>query len=644
MSETEPRLLSLDRLDRLAAVVGLLLAMALFPLRFFASQIYIVTLPIVLGVACILYLLANRRESTPGLPTFPRGTSRLLPVFVLAGTALLPLLALQAGRRTEVFYATAAVVATVLLFQVFFTPDSELSPPLVLTEALLFGLVVRFAGLTTTPGYIGIDVWTHMRFVDQILAAGSLDPISHRKYYAAPLFHLLAAAGTMLFESTPRTAMYATAGLVTLLPTVLVYSLGRILLVRRWALAAAVLYSMGDHFLRWGLHIIPTNLGIVFFCAFLLFFGRVVHTQFRPRDYALLVGFSIAIVLTHQISTFITLLVLFVGMVGRTVVTLVPVFERQDSLDRVLSVPDPPKQAGLFLFNLGFATFTWSLTPYRGDTFLSTVTSFFVETVTTSAGFLNLASDGQSAPAGAADQAPQTLVTLVTYIDEGGFLLLLLLGVVGCLYVIHSARATHLTVTLLGSVVVMLVFVLGFPLFGIRNFVPGRWFAFLYVPLVLLALIGIRYMSLRLPGWATAPSLAILLVVLPGMMLIASPSVADSPPIEEVQTRYGYTESELAGVDAADRYLHEDRMLFTDHPYQTVVERTGAHPADPATVPANGTARHDLVMYRAQQSQGAVYFQDDTGNAYRRSLSENDLCDPSSHRSYDNGDVKLCTR
>lgn len=644
MSETEPGLLSLDRLDRLAAVVGLVLAVLLFPLRFFASQIYIVTLPIVLGIACILYLLADRRESTPGLPTFSRGVSRLLPVVVLAATALLPMLALQAGRRTDVFYVIAAGTATVLLFQVFFTPDGELSPSLVLSEALLFGLVVRFAGLMTTPGYIGIDVWTHMRFVDQILAAGSLDPISHRKYYAAPLYHLLAAGGTMLFESTPRTSLYATAGLVTLLPTVLVYSLGRLMLVRRWALAAAIIYSMGDHFLRWGLHIIPTNLGLVFFCAFLVFFGRVVHTQFRPRDYVLLVGFSIAIVLTHQISTFITLLVLFVGMVGRTAITLVPVFERQNSLDRVLSVPDPPKQAGLFLFNLGFATFTWSLTPYRGDTFLSTMTSFLVDTVTSSAGFLELAGGGEPSGGGLADQAPQHLVQLVTYIDEGGFLLLLLLGVVGCLYVIHASRATHLTVTLFGSVTVMLVFVLGLPLFGIRNFVPGRWFAFLYVPLVVLGLVGIRYLSLRLPAGVTVPGLALLLLILPGMMLVATPSVADSPAIEEVQTRYGYTDSELAGVDAADRYVHADRTIFTDHPYQTVLERSGAHPADPATVPANGTASHDLVMYRAQQSEGAVYFQDESGNGYRRSLAENGLCTPGTNRAYDNGQVTLCTR
>jgi hypothetical protein len=331
-------------------------------------------------------------------------------------------------------------------------------------------------------------------------------------------------------------------------------------------------------------------------------------------------------------------------MVSRTLLVLLPVFDREHSLEGVLSIPDPPKQAGLFCFNLGLATFTWSLTPYRGDSFLTTVSSFLVETVSTSAGFLELAGGGGAAGGGAEDRAPAHLVELVTYLDEAGFLLLLLIGVVGCLYVLAGSRGTHLSVTLAGSLAVMVVFVLGLPLFGIRNFVPGRWFAFMYVPLVLLGLIGVRYLSLRLPAWTAVAGIALLVVALPGVMLVASPAVADSPPVEEVQLRYGYTGSELAAVEATDRYVHADRTIYTDHPYQTVVERTGAQPAEPATVAANGTSDHDLVLYRTEQSGGTVYFEDTTGQGYRRTIDRRVLCAPSMDAVYDNGDAALCRR
>lgn len=627
------------RIDRLAAVIGLALAIALFPLRFIATEIYIVTLPVILGVATALYLLADRRPDGHGLPTVSRVRSRAFPGIVFACTAALVTIAVQAGGRTPTFYLLSALTATVLLAQVFFTPESELSPTVVLVEALLLGLVIRFAGLTSTPGYVGIDVWTHMRFVEVILADRSLAPIADRKYYASPLFHLLVMAGVLLFESSLRSSLLLTAGLVTLVPIVLVYSLGRLLLVQRWALAAAVLYSVGDHFLRWGLHVIPTNLGLVFFCVFLLFFGRVVHTKLRPRDYLLLVGFSIAIVLTHQISTFIVLVVLFAGILARGLLAVSPFFENTAGLDRILSIPDPPKQTGLFLFNLGFAVFTWSLTPHRGGSFLTTLLSFFVDTVTTSAGFLDLAG---APPGGAEDQAPQAIVELVTYIDHFGFFALLFIAVVGFLYVLHGSRGTHLTLTLFLSAAVMLVFVLGLPLFGIRNFVPGRWFAFLYVPLVLLGLVGIRYLSRRMPGAVTAAFVLLLVAVLPGVMLVATPAVPDDPPFDRVQPRYAYTDSELAGVAAADRYLTDDEMVYTDHPYQTVVERRNARPAEPATVPANGSIDHDVRMYRAQQADGGVYFRDAVGGGYRRPMTLSEFCDPGMHHPYDNGAVVIC--
>ena len=46
------------RLDTVAAICGLVIALGLFPLRLFASQIYLETVPLVLGTACGLYILA----------------------------------------------------------------------------------------------------------------------------------------------------------------------------------------------------------------------------------------------------------------------------------------------------------------------------------------------------------------------------------------------------------------------------------------------------------------------------------------------------------------------------------------------------------------------------------------------------------
>jgi len=81
---------------------------------------------------------------------------------------------------------------------------------------------------------------------------------------------------------------------------------------------------------------------------------------------------------------------------------------------------------------------------------------------------------------------------VVPYVDALGFLFLLGVTFVGCLYVVHRRRAEQSVFTLLLAAAFMLVFVLGLPMFGIRNFIPTRWFAFLYAPMAILGAIGLQ--------------------------------------------------------------------------------------------------------------------------------------------------------
>jgi len=48
------------------------------------------------------------------------------------------------------------------------------------------------------------------------------------------------------------------------------------------------------------------------------------------------------------------------------------------------------------------------------------------------------------------------------------------------------------TLLLAAAFMLVFVFVLGLPMFGIRNFIPTRWFAFLYAPMAILGAIGLQ--------------------------------------------------------------------------------------------------------------------------------------------------------
>jgi len=646
------RVLEGRRFDILAAVAGLLIAALLFPLRFLASQIYILTIPLVLGSACVLYLVAVywNREDLAG-PTLPSPVARLLPgvsVVVMAGMVTV---AAYAEARTPLFHALAVLTGMLLIVQVVATEDRDLHIPLTLGQIILFAYILRLTALFATPGLMGIDAWTHVTELTRaIVDARALEAIGDNKHFASPLYHLLLATASMLYDLPLRMALYLSLGLVMPAVVLVPYSLASLLVTPRWAALAALLYSIGDHVIRWGLHIIPTSMGLAFYLVVLYALVRITRTS-NPRDYVLLVFASVIVILTHQVASFIMLVTVAAAVLSQIVLYLGLLESPDSSRHRSAFSQNSVNLAGLFVFDTGFLTFMWSLTPYEGDTFLETILSFLIETIISSAGFLNLDSGGGSAP-DSASAAPTLIEQIVTYTESLGFLTLLFATFVGCLYVVNRRRSEQATMTLLTATAVMLVFVLGLPIFGIENFIPTRWFAFLYAPMAVLGAIGLRYLVRNLDARVLVACLVLFTAMYPVGMLLSSSATMDNPPFEDQHAELAYTEAELAAVGAiramtgspAGEEIRPDQVVFTDHPYQTVIDRRGggAHPPDAIQLNGSGPAQHDITVYRRAQSTTATYFSVN-GSARVLNVPRERICRPSQNVLYDNGAVVVCT-
>lgn len=440
------------RLDTVAAIGGLLIALVLFPLRFFASQVYLNTVPVVLGTACILYLvyLYQRQQTTDDARlTLPSKVTMSLPTVVLLGLAAMVVLTVLEGARTVPFFVLASVVGALVVGQICFASDRDFNARLLLLQVVLFALVFRGTALYATPGFIGIDVWTHMGLTEQIVTEGRVGAISHDKHYASPFYHLLVTASSMLFDVSLRSALYLTLGVVMPISVLLVYAGGNLLVSKRWATLAAAVYALASHVSMWGLHLIPTSMGLVFFLAMLYALLRVMRIEYTTRDFVLLLLSSVAVILTHQVSTFIMLVLLLAAFVAQMVFEIGPLgLTRLDS--SVFRTKKPVNLVGLVVFNVGLTIFVWSLTPYRQNSFLATVLSYFRQTVEESAGFLNIASGSSGGEeAGAAEAVTTLLDQVVPYVEELGFLFLLGATFVGCLYIVHRRRAEQSVFTLL---------------------------------------------------------------------------------------------------------------------------------------------------------------------------------------------------
>ena len=612
------------RLDIIAGLLGLLLAIGLLPLQLLIQQVYVRTIPIVLGVATILYLLGARTESPSQVATFSPTVARLLPNLVVLGTAALITIAALEGARTLLFYDVAAAVGTALFAQILFVDTDDFSPGLLLFQIVLFGLVIRFCALYTTPGYIGIDVWTHMaKWGEAILDARSLQPISNRKYWASPLYHLLVVGASLLLDVPLRAALYLVIGLAMPISVLLIYGTATFFVRPRWAVFATAAYSVSAAVIEWGIHIIPTSLGLIFFLAVFYCLERMLQLDYKPRDYVLVVFFSVAVIFTHQISAFIMLVLVGAGLLAYLALAL-GLFDLFQSSWSRSPARESVNLTGLMAFDLGLITFSWAVAPYYGGSFLLVLLNYFADTILNS-GF---GQDVQPTSVPPKAIPPTTLIeTAVTYLDKIGLLLLLLLTIVGCLYIIRHEVVSHATFTSVIATVVMLVFILGLPLFGIATFVPGRWYAFLVAPMVVVGAIGLSYLVQNTRPSVVMVVLLLFVVVFPATSLLASSATQDHPPFTHTQTRYGYTEPELAAVQTLGNISgNKSTEWVTDQPYATVFARTGAHNMESGAIVngrltgwevdvkhENGTITTkikdgDTFIYREYQSSGAAFF------------------------------------
>ncbi|WP_330630906.1 hypothetical protein [Halocatena halophila] len=650
--------------DVLVAGVGLLMGIVLLPLQLVLTDVFARTLPIATGCAAGLYLLSVSVDRNTAIPRLTRTAVRLLPSVIVIGMAMLVLIAGVQGERSLAWYLCCSAVGTAILVLIIFADEEDISPTLWLFLIIVFGMIVRLVALYTTPGYIGIDVWTHMaHWAQDIHAARSLQPISGQKYYASPLYHLLVVGSSLLLDVSIKSALYLVIGVSMPLSVVFVYATASSFVTQRWAVFAGALYSMSGAVIEWGLHLIPTSLGLVFFLGVFYSLERMLKVDYTPRDFFLVVFFSISVILTHQVSSFI-MLVLTGGAVLASLVISSGILTSTRTRWRMAHTAETVNLTGLLVFDLGLITFMWSLTPYQGATFLTTIGTYFSETLIT-AGLGQTADAGGLSPTVVPTQT--TMEFIVEYLDVAGFLLVFCLTIVGSLWVLQQQNRSQAAFTPVFSVGIMSVFVFGFPLFGIRTFVPGRWFAFMLAPMAVVAVIGLAHLSATTSPRIAGTVFLVVILCFPTTSMLASDSTIDSPPFENTQARYSFTHAELAAIEAIDRYAkNKSRNWVTDHPYTVVVNRTLAHNMESATISTQsgtvvGYARStrnvsgttttvvrpaETRIYRSYQRRGAAYFglfHQNASMAHTPRVSREVICPRDADVIYANDAVQICT-
>jgi hypothetical protein len=648
-----PRWLSNDRMDVSLARLGAVVSALLLGLWMLVPRAFLLAVPLAAGAGSVVYLgirRSRRAHSVPegsyheSAPTLSSTVAGYLPAVVLVGLGTLVVAVQLAGSRTVPIYLLTGAIGTVIFVEVLFVDGETLPPGLVLAQIIVAAVVVRLTALYATPGYVGVDIWTHAPvYVTAVVDTGSVWGLSGSKYIMAPLYHILGAVGTLVAGDV-RNGIYLTVGLVVPLSLVFVYSTGRMLVPARWALLATAFYAFADQFIRWGMHVIPTSLGLAFFLAAVYGLTRVFHSDAERWAVTLVLVASLAVVFTHQVSTAITLVVLGVA-------TLVAVVNAVVDGTPVGSTRKAAAMVGVFTVTFGTTMVSWAATPFRnGGTFLAQELAVLGRSLTHDLAFLNIAgtaAEGETLGGAATDGLASAVVP---YVELVGFMLLLLVTVVGGLYMLRWDRPADLTAAHLLSAGALFVFVFGLPLFGIRALLPGRWVAFLFVSMALLGAVGLYHVSRTSPRAVVVVVFLVVALGYPSTMVVAEKATLDSPAFDDQHKRFAYTQEELAAVESVSTLYPpgEGREVATDHPYVTVYRRAGGYRYD-ARIPALGEREPvgaDAVVYRDYQSSGPATFRQPV-EGERSTMPadvEGTVCPPGWNSGYATDGVRMCTR
>ena len=630
------------KFDRAAAILGLVVALALLPAQLVLTHIYAQTLPPVLALACLIYLTASDREADGDALRLPATLAHLLPVIVVFGAAGLALLAHVQGGRTTTFYVSAALFGSLVLAQVMFVRDRDLHTGAVLSQILGLGAVIRYAAVFNTPGYIGIDVWTHVPdFTRGMLEANSIAGMGQTKYVMAPFYHLLVGT-TSLFAGLPlRESLFLSIGLVMPIVPVFVFAGARYLVDDRWALFAGALFALSGPVILWGIHLVTTSLALLVFLPILALVIRMFRVPTGPRDGVLLILLFMGMTLTHQVGSFILLVFLVAAMMVQYVLKT-GIMDAPRSSEHGLGVNDvePISFGGYFVFNAGFLTLTWSLTPYYGRSFIETVFVFLADSI---GGGL----DEFSGPtnSGGGGGTPPLTEFIISNFDVLGFLLFLFGTTVGCLYALRRSRANQATLTLVAAAVAMTAFTLLPPLIGIGTFLSGRWFAFLFAVMAILTAIGFAHLRRGLGPTLLVLFLVVFLYAFPLAMVASPKATVDAPVLEHDRPAYSHSQQDLAAMHTLGDVTTGTAAdpIYMDFPYTSVYNRY--HSTERfaiATVPPDSRANQTNVIYRQYQTEGAPQFGQGDGSPHINRVPKEAICPDGRNVVYTNGEVTYC--
>lgn len=459
-------------IDGVCAIVGFGLGVFITSLNFIYSNNYLISLGPLFAISCLLYIRFRDEILTSPLDfhlDFSRKTLKIINIlyWICISVALITYYQALPYYRPPIFFICISFDATLLGLELLASNYKDtLNIFKVIFKILLVSLILRGSAYFISPYPVGSDPWAHAEYIKYFLHFHHLIvPPDLSVYYCNyPIAHLFACAINLIANISIKESMFI-IGVVLTLSTIFVYLIAKIITNNiNIALLSMLLLNFADFHIQWSIEVIAMTFGIAIYAIIIYLIFKMKKTH--QIIYSVLsILFLFVIIWTHTVSSFICLVSVISLYVGSFVYNTI--YRDDNRNDFVVSL------TFCMIFFIVLIS-QWMNPRYP---FYEQITTTFVYSLTEEAKFLGREST-------IADSNWASLINIL------GFLVFIFFGVIGSLYSISQKYANNINVSLILLNFSLFLVFFAFPVMGIRNILPYRWPAFIYVSFMLFVGIG----------------------------------------------------------------------------------------------------------------------------------------------------------
>jgi len=544
----------LENLDTVGCISGIVFGILITSLYLISKTIYLLMLGLALTLASLVYILTKNRKKISNIPI--KSSTKIIfeIIFFFLFSISLWVLYINDGRPPLYFVlialCTGFLALSILSIKTKIDTVLQIVKIFMISFNLKYSLFISFVGT-------GIDYWVHLADNNNLVQYGFIELLSGKEQFF-PLMHIQVAINQVVTNTPIKDATNLAIIIPLVISSICVFLIARKIFDVKIALIALLIVNITDYHTYWGSAPQTTSFGIClfYFLIFVILQAAASTRNGMPWNITLLT-LMLVLILTHAVSSFIFLITL-VGLFVGSYVYKIFFDYRATLLTPILIV---------LLYGVMLLQY-WFIAIYNeisGKPFFNVIVSTLDYYLTEHAAFL-------SRP----ESVTEYIMILPPFIERAantfGLVLLMFLAVVGCLYWLSDKNRNRFSFSMLACTVLLLFITFVFPLFGIRNIIPTRWFAFMYLFLSIMAACGVFFLLTRIPTHRLGTVIfALIIICLTFFMSTSTISNLDSPLwLKESTISTSYSHQELQGTETLIKYSDS---VFSDSRYERSIIR-----------------------------------------------------------------------